>query len=741
MTRLPLLASLLALMSVVPANLSLADNATETQARELLAQMTLDEKIGQLFQDYDRNLDEDAIRAGKVGSYLNVDDPEKVDRLQKVAVEQSRLGIPLLIGRDVIHGFRTIFPIPLGQACTWDPDMVRKAAAVSASEAAAVGYNWTFSPMADIARDPRWGRIAEGYGEDPYLSAAMTAATVEGYQTPQDGVPYGIAACVKHFAGYGAAIGGRDYAETPIPERELRDIYLRSYEAGAKAGAMTFMCAFNDLDGVPCSGSKFLLTDVLRGEWGFDGMVVSDWQSISEMTRHGFAADEREAAKRAIDAGVDMEMVSRSYIDNLKNLVESGEVSMETLDERVLNVLRVKYELGLFENPYRVQGREDTILSSDNLALARSVAQESAVLLKNDGNVLPLKNGVKIAVVGPLADAPHEQMGTWVPDGKDKDNVTPLAALKARLGDAVHYAPGLAYSRDTSHKGFDKAVAAAKKADVVLYFAGEESLLSGEAHCMAEIRLPGAQEELAAALVATGKPVVLILMTGRPVVITSIEKEIPAVLAAFHQGTMTGPALADLIFGDVSPSGRLPVSWPASVGQVPIFYNHKNTGRPPEPKDFKPIEQIPVGQLQTSLGFTSSYLDVPPSPAYPFGFGLTYGKFAYSGLEMDKTVMGVDGSLTATATIKNKGKRAATEVVQLYVRDLVGNVTRPVRELKGFQRVTLAPGESRKVSFTLKAADLNFTDLDMKRIVEPGQFELWIAPNAESGLKGSFRVE
>jgi beta-glucosidase len=732
---------MLAIMSIVPAHLSLADNSPDTRARELLAQMTLDEKIGQLFQDYDTQIDEAAVRAGKVGSYLNIDDPKRIDHLQKIAVEESRLGIPLIIGRDVIHGFRTIFPIPLGQACTWDPEMVRKASAVSASEAAAVGYNWTFSPMSDIARDPRWGRIAEGYGEDPYLSAAMTVATVEGYQTPQEGVPYGIAACVKHFAGYGAAIGGRDYAETPIPERELRDIYLRAYEAGSKAGAMTFMCAFNDLDGVPCSGSKFLLTDVLRGEWGFDGMVVSDWQSVGELTRHGFAADEREAAKRAIDAGVDMEMVSHAYIDNLKNLVEKGEVSMATIDERVLNVLRVKYELGLFDHPYRVQGREGSIFSSEHVALARAVAQESAVLLKNEGGLLPLKGGVKIAVVGPLADAPHEQMGTWVPDGKDGDNVTPLAALKARFGDAVLYAPGLAYSRDTSQKGIAKAVEAAKKSDVVLFFAGEESLLSGEAHSMAEIRLPGAQEDIARALVATGKPVVMVLMTGRPVVISTIEKEIPAILAAFHQGTMAGPALCDILFGDVSPSGRLPVSWPATVAQIPVYYNHKNTGRPPEVKDFKPIEEIPIGQKQTSLGFTSSYLDVPPVPAYPFGYGLTYGEFAYSDLKLDKAVMGTDGSLTASATIANKGKHAATEVVQLYVRDLAGSVTRPVRELKGFQRVTLAPGESRKVSFTLNAADLNFTDIDMKRIVEPGEFKIWIAPDADRGLEGSFRVE
>jgi beta-glucosidase len=743
MIKIPrLLIAALALSSSIAPVFAFADGFVDVRAKEILSQMTVDEKIGQLFQDYDARVDENAIRAGAVGSYLNVADPKEVDRLQKIAVEESRLHIPLIIGRDVIHGFRTVFPIPLAQACTWDPGMVKQAAAVSASEAAAVGYNWTFSPMVDIARDPRWGRIAEGYGEDPYLASAMAVATIEGYQTPQEGVPYGIAACVKHFAAYGAAVGGRDYAETPVSMRELRDVYLRPYEAGAKAGAYTFMCAFNDLDGVPCSGSKFLMSDVLRGEWGFKGFVVSDWQSVDEMQKHGFAADGREAAKRAINAGVDMEMVGKCYVDNLKQLVQSGEVSQATLDERVLAVLRVKLELGLFDHPYRVPGREGTLLSKEHLDLAYKTALESAVLLKNAGDLLPLKKGATVAVIGPLADAPHEQLGTWAPDGKDSDSVTPLAALKTKLGEGkVIYAPGLSYSRDVSRAGFAKAVEAARRADVVLYFAGEESLLSGEAHSMAEIKLPGAQEALAKELVATGKPVVMVLITGRPVVISNFVDGIPAVMAAFQQGTMAGPALADLIFGDVSPSGRLPVSWPASVGQVPIYYNHKSSGRPPEVKDFTPIGQIPVGQQQTSMGFTSGYLDVPPFPAYPFGYGLTYGKFVYSDLTLDRAEMPADGSLTASVTLKNAGSRAATEVVQLYVRDLVGNVTRPVRELKGFQRVTLAAGESRKVSFTLKAADLNFTNIDMKRVVEPGDFELWIAPDAASGLKGAFRVK
>jgi len=729
--------TLAAFLNTAP--LSAGDNVDQ-KARELLGRMTQQEKIGQLYL-LNNGADDADVRAGCFGAFLNVTDPSVSDHMQRVAVEKSRLGIPLLFGRDVIHGLRTIYPIPLGQACTWDEALVREAAAASASEAAAAGYNWTFSPMVDISRDPRWGRIAESFGEDPLLASRMAVAVVKGYQTPQPGLPVGIAACVKHFAAYGAAEGGRDYNTTLVPPRELRDVYLRPYEAAAKAGAYSFMSAFNDLDGVPCTGNRWLLTDVLRQDWGFEGFVVSDWRSTSEMLVHGFAADEREAAKRSIDAGLDMEMVGRSYVEQLPGLIESGEVDAATLDERVLAVLRTKLRMGLFEHPYREQGREGAILSAEHLNLALKTALESAVLLKNDSRLLPLAAGTTVAVIGPLADAPHEQIGTWAFDSHDADSRTPLAALRGKLGkDKVIYAPGLKYSRDESREGFAAAVKAASNADVALIFAGEEAMLSGEAHCRADLRLPGAQEALIKAVAATGKPVVLVIMSGRPIVITGVKGNAQAVLAAFHQGTMTGPALAELIFGDVSPSGRLPVTWPADVGQIPLYYNHKNTGRPSISKDFVPISQLPRRLRQSSLGNTSAYLDVQPGPAYPFGYGLTYGRFEYSDLALNAATMPVDGELLVSATLTNTGKRAATEVVQLYVRDLVGSVTRPVRELKDFTRVTLAPGQSQRVSFTLKAADLNFTDIDMHRIVEPGAFKLWVAPNSQEGLETSFEV-
>jgi len=737
--KLSLLAAVSAL-SLVTGILS-AQNATpEERACAMLERMTTEEKIGQIQQM--TSADEAAAREGRVGSFLNVADPALSMKLQKEAVEQSRLGIPLLLGRDVIHGFRTVFPIPLAVANTWDDDLAREGAQAAAAETAVGGYNWTFSPMVDISRDARWGRIAESFGEDPYLSSQMAAAFVEGYQSPMPGRPLGIAACVKHFGGYGAAEAGRDYGSTPIPSRELNDVYLKPYESGVKAGALTVMSAFNELDGVPCTGSHFLLTEVLRDKWGFEGMVVSDWDSVTEMIAHGFAKDSREAAKLAINAGVDMEMASKSYRDNMADLLASGEVDMATLDERVLAILRVKYALGLFEDPYGPAYDATKYLTADTLALAKRTAEESAVLLRNEGDLLPLKKGLTVAVVGPLADAAHEQLGTWEPDGRDEEAVTPLAALREKLGkDKVIYASGLTYSRDVSTDGFTEAVAAAKKADVVLCFAGEESLLSGEAHSRADITLPGAQEALVESLLATGKPVVLVLMTGRPVAIENLRGKVPAILAAFHGGTMAGPALADLLFGDAAPSGRLTVSWPMAAGQEPIYYNHKNSGRPASYGDFIPIEQIPQGQLQTSLGFKNSHIDLPPWPAWPFGFGLTYGKIAYSNLALSSETIGMDGAITVSATVKNSGTRAAIEVVQLYVRDDFGSVTRPVRELKGYERVSLAPGKSQRVSFTIRPEDLSFTHLDMTEGPEEGSFTVWIAPNSASGLEGHFSLE
>ncbi len=702
--------------------------------------MTLEEKIGQLYLPHN-DADDNALRAGALGAILNASDPARSDKMQRIAVEESRLGIPLFFGRDVIHGYRTIFPIPLGLACAWDEELAREAAAISASEAATGGYNWTYSPMVDISRDPRWGRIAESFGEDPLLASRLGAAMVRGYQTPQEGLPAGMAACVKHFAAYGAAEGGRDYNTTLVPERELRDVYLRPYRAAVDAGVFSVMSAFNDLDGVPCTGNEWLLNKVLRHEWGFEGFVVSDWMSTVEMIAHGFCADEGEAALRSLKAGTDMEMVSKSYINETARLIEEGRLDLSTLDERVLSVLRAKFAMGLFEHPYRTPGREGVILSKEHKDAAYRAALQSAVLLKNEADILPLKAGAKVAVIGPLADAPHEQLGTWCFDGRDEDSITPLSALRDKLGKGrVVYAPGLEYSRDESRAGFAAALKATKSADIVLFFAGEEAMLSGEAHCLADIRLPGAQEELIKELATSGKPIVLILMTGRPVVIGDIEGHAQAILAAFHQGTMAGPALASLLCGEVSPSGRLPISWPRHVGQIPIYYNHKNTGRPPKPEEFVPINQLPRMQKQTSLGFTSAYMDISPLPAYPFGYGLTYSSFSYSKLERSSATMHMGGGIEISATIRNEGKQSATETVQLYVRDVTGSVTRPVRELKDFRRISLAPGEERRVSFTLNSSQLAFTGLDMREIVEAGLFRVWIAPDSASGLEGSFEL-
>jgi beta-glucosidase len=705
-------------------------------AEQLCSRMTLEEKIGQLCLSHNAASVED-VRAGRFGALLNVTDPARSDMLQKAAVEESRLGIPLILGRDVIHGLRTVFPIPLAQACTWDDGLIRECAAAAAKETAASGYNWTYSPMVDISRDPRWGRIAESYGEDPFLASAMARATVLGYQSPQPGLPHGLAACVKHFAAYGAAEGGRDYASTLVPPRELRDVYLPPYKAAVDAGVLTVMSAFNDIDGVPCTGSRELLTDILRREWGFEGFVVSDWKSVTELIAHGFARDPQQAAARAINAGMDMEMVSTSYRDHLETLLGQGLVDMATIDNSVKAILRVKFIMGLFENPYRPEGLESSILGEEHLALARRAARESVVMLKNAA--LPLSETARILVCGPLADAPLEQLGTWAPDGREGDSVTPLAAMRERFAN-VAYAPGLAYSRDRSEALIAQAAAAAQDADVVVLFAGEEAMLSGEAHSRADIRLPGAQESLVHALAATGKPVVLVLMTGRPVDISAIEGEAAAVLVSFHAGTMAGPALADILSGDFSPSGRLPVTWPANQGQIPIYYNHKNTGRPANVQDFVPIDELPQGVRQTSLGFTSGYMDVAPVPAHPFGFGLTYGRFEYSAPRLSTDTMAPDGELRIETTLTNTGTRTATETAQLYVRDIEGNVTRPVRELKGFERVTLAPGQSQVVSFTIRANDLAFTGLDMIRASEPGAFQAWIAPDAESGEAAKFEL-
>ncbi len=719
-----------------------ASPEVERRVDQILSRMTLAEKIGQMNQvsaggevaNY-----ADALRKGQIGSILNEVDPVKVNEFQRICVEESRLGIPLLVGRDVIHGFHTVFPIPLGLASTFDPALVEAGARVASVEATGQGVRWTFSPMLDIARDPRWGRIAEGSGEDTWLDARMAEAMVRGYQgTSMDATS--MAACIKHFAGYGAAEGGRDYNSTFLTERQLRNVYLPPFEAAVKAGALTLMTSFNDNDGVPSTGNVFLVKDVLRGEWGFDGLVVTDWNSMGEMINHGFGVDRKDVARKSLEAGVDMDMMTYGYLSHLEELVHSGAVKEADIDQAVRNILRVKILLGLFENPYvDVEAGKAVQYAPEHLAAAQKTAEESAILLKNDG-VLPLKADAirNILVTGPMADAPHEQLGTWAFDGQSNHTVTPLKALQERFPGKVTYVQGLKNSRSRRER-FDDVVAAARRADVILVFLGEEAILSGEAHSLADLNLKGAQSELLAALKAAGKPVVATVMAGRPL---TIERDLPncgAMLYAFHPGTMGGPALVNLLFGDVNPSGKTPITFLRTVGQAPLYYSHNMTGRPYNGETL--LDDIPEEAGQTSLGNTSYYLDYGAYPLFPFGYGLSYTTFAYSGIALDRETYGTEDTVQVSFTLANTGTCAGTEVVQVYVRDLVGSITRPVKELKHFERVTLEPGESRTMKVGIPVADLAFVGLDGVKKVEPGDFQLWVAGDSASGKPVSFEVK
>lgn len=721
------------------------DAATEQKVEALLSKMTLEEKLGQMNQISSYGNIEDMsglIKKGEIGSILNEVDPVRVNALQRVAVEESRLGIPLLMARDVIHGFKTIFPIPLGQAASFDPQVAEDGARIAAIEASSVGVRWTFSPMIDVSRDPRWGRIAESCGEDTYLSSVMGAAMVKGYQGDSLNSPTSIAACAKHFVGYGAAEGGRDYNSTFISERNLRNIYLPPFEAAAKAGAATFMTSFNDNDGVPSTGNKFILRDVLRGEWGFDGLVVTDWNSAREMIAHGFAVDDKDAAALSVNAGVDMEMVSYTFFKHLPEQIKAGKVKQAVIDDAVRNILRVKYRLGLFDNPYVDEKKPSVMYDESHLAAAKRAAEESAILLKNEGEVLPLKEGVRtVAVVGPMADAPHDQLGTWIFDGEKAHTQTPLAAIKAMYGDKVQviYEPALAYSRDKNTAGISKAVAAAQRADVVIAFVGEESILSGEAHCLADLNLQGAQSQLIAALAKTGKPLVTVVMAGRQLTIGKEAEASDAVLYSFHPGTMGGPAIADLLFGRAVPSGKTPVTFLKTVGQVPLYYAHNNSGRPAS-SHLKPLDEVPLEASQTSEGSSSSYMDVGAQPLYPFGYGLSYTTFKYGKTQLSADALSSKDVLTVSFELENTGKYEGTEVAQLYVQDKVASVTRPVKELKRFARITLKPGEKRTVLFELPISELAFWNIDMVHAVEPGDFGLWVGPDSQTGEEVFFKV-
>ena len=717
---------------------------------KLLAAMTLEEKLGQMHQWYlgGEHVDENAakgIAAGKVGSIFFTGSERLVREAQRVAVEESRLGIPLIVARDVIHGFRTIFPIPIGQASSWNPELVKRAAEVAASESRRVGIHWTFAPMADVTRDPRWGRIAESCGEDPLLASQLGAAMVEGFQSAgEDGSLKGIAACPKHYVAYGLAEGGRDYNRALVSRNELRNVFLPPFKACIEAGAATLMSAFNSVNGVPATGNQSLLRDILKTEWRFPGFVISDWGSVPEMMSHGFAANKREAAIHALRAGVDMEMVTTCYSENLRQLLADEVIQLEMIDDAVRRILLTKVRLGLFDAPY-ADDTEPELLSTDHLQVARKLAQQSAVLLKNDGALPLAKDSLKkVAVIGPFADAAKDQLGTWVQDGRPEDSITPIVALREALGQSVEVTH-VACTQTKFGNNFDDvkaALAAAESADVVLLFVGEEEALSGEAHCRTDLTLPGGQSELVQIVAASSDvPVVMVVMAGRPLTIGPEVALVDALLYAWHPGTMGGPALADLLLGVVSPSGKLPVSFPKSVGQVPLYYNHPNTGRPcPADYDVPSLEEVsqPMPEMRR---YRSHYVDSDPFPLFLFGFGLTYTDFEYYDLEISRSSIKEGQALAVRVRVTNAGSRAAVETVQLYTRDLVASVVRPVKELKDFRRIALEPGESTVVEFALPYEALGFFDEQEQFLVERGEFELAVGGSSDTALSTKFSVE
>lgn len=705
----------------------------EKKINALLARMTLAEKLGQLQQldgeagGAERPEHRELMRKGLLGSTLNIRGAARTNELQRIAVERSRLKIPVLFAFDVIHGYRTIFPVPLGEASSWDPAAAELSAKVAAAEASATGLKWTFAPMVDIARDPRWGRIVEGAGEDPYLGAAMAAARVRGFQGDDYAAPDRVVACAKHWVGYGVTEGGRDYNTTDISEFSLRNIYFPPFKAAVDAGVGTFMSAFNDLNGVPASANPFTLTQVLRDEWKFDGIVVSDYNSVLELINHGLAANGAEAARYALSAGVDMEMISRLYNQHGPELLQGGQLTQAQIDEAVRRVLRIKFRLGLFEKPYTDEGREKTeLLSAANVAAARRVAARSLVLLKNERETLPLSKDIKsLAVIGPLADDNVNPMGSWNGDGRKEDVITLLAGIKAKISAAtvINYAKACEVMCD-SNDDFAEAVRASRASDAIVVAIGESAEMTGEASVRSTLDLPGRQVDLLKALQATGKPVVVVLMNGRPLSINWVAENSQAILETWFAGTQAGNAIADVLFGDVNPGGKLPLTFPRSVGQIPLYYNHMSTGRP----------------YEANNKYTSKYLDIPVTPLYPFGYGLSYTRFNLSDLRLSQKSIRPDGSLQVSVQVENAGRRAGDEVVQLYIRDMAASVTRPVRELKGFERITLQPGEKRRVSFTLGAKELGFYNREMKYVVEPGTIRVFVGQDSTGGLEASFDI-
>lgn len=726
---------------------------------QLMKKMTLEEKIGQLNLPVTGEITTGQakssdvakrIRNGEVGGLFNLKGVERIREVQRQAVEESRLGIPLLFGMDVIHGYETIFPIPLGLSCTWDMKAIEESARIAAVEASADGISWTFSPMVDVSRDPRWGRVSEGNGEDPFLGAAIARAMIRGYQGKDMSRNDEIMACVKHFALYGASEAGRDYNTVDMSRQRMFNEYMLPYQAAVEVGVGSVMASFNEVDGVPATGSKWLMTDVLRKQWGFDGFVVTDYTGINEMIDHGMG-DQQTVAALALNAGVDMDMVSDAFSGTLKKSVEEGKVSAAAIDAACRRILEAKYKLGLFDNPYKycdVNRPKKQIFTKEHRAIARKTASKSFVLLKNEG-VLPLSKKGTIAVVGPLANTRSNMPGTWsvaaVLDNAPSlveglrevvgDRAKVVTAKGSNLiGDADYEKRATMFGRElhrdnrTDRELLDEALKVAAGADVIVAALGESSEMSGESSSRTNLEMPDVQRALLQELLKTGKPVVLVLFTGRPLVLTWEEEHVPAILNVWFGGSEAAYAISDVLFGDVNPSGKLTATFPQNVGQIPLFYNHKNTGRP-------------LQEGRWFEKFRSNYLDVSNEPLYPFGYGLSYTTFAYSDIHLSSTEMSADGELTATVTVTNTGSRDGAEVVQLYIRDLVGSVTRPVKELKGFEKIFLKAGESRKVSFSITPELLKFYNYDLQFVCEPGDFDVMIGGNSRDVKKARFLLK
>lgn len=730
-------------------------NPIAQKVDSLLALMTLEEKIGQMnqyngFWDVTGPAPEggsaekkyEDLRKGYVGSMLTVRGVKEVLAVQKIAVEETRLGIPLIIGFDVIHGYKTLAPIPLAESASWDMEAIKKSASVGAAEAAASGINWTFAPMVDIYRDPRWGRVMEGAGEDPYLGSFIAKARVEGFQGDDLSDPLTVVACAKHYAAYGFAEGGKEYNAADIGTATLHNLVLPPFKAAKDAGVRTFMNGFNTLNGIPVTGNKYLLRDILKDEWGFEGFVISDYASIREIIEHGFAKDDAQAAEIAANAGVDMDMEGYIYVESLAEVVRQGKVDEALIDDAVRRILTVKYELGLFDDPYKYcdyEREKEVVGSKANHDAVLDMAKKSIVLLKNEKNLLPLnKKGQKIALIGPLAADDNSPLGSWRIASDDHTAVSVLEGMKKYTGNALSYAKGADLVTDrvtfineltineTDKSGFDEAVAVAKAADVVVLVIGEHGFQSGEGRSRTDLDIPGVQQELMEKVYAANPNVVLVLNNGRPLAIQWAAENIPAIVEAWHLGTETGNAVAQVLYGDYNPSGKLPMSFPRNVGQAPIYYNHMNTGRPSD-----------TGQ---DIVFWSHYMDVEKTPLYPFGFGLSYTSFKYDNLKLSSANMAQDGKVTVSVDVTNTGDYDGKEVVQLYVRDLVASMVRPVRELKGFELVEIKKGTTKTVTLTLDKSTLGFFDANGKYVLEPGDFQVFIGGNSDATLNASFTV-